>query len=93
MSLNTRYLAYCAEQGRTPREQMAHDAHLSPAWPMNGFVAWARDRWAEFHALTSRRYLSGREAECGGEIVTDEGHRAFDAWLRARGNVSPENPR
>ena len=74
---NTRYVAFARENGRTPEAQLAHDRE-KPGRNVD-FMLWIAARWREW------RNTPG----CGGGGVTVAEHHAFDAWLDARGAVSP----
>jgi hypothetical protein len=70
-----RFLAYCAEQGRTAEEQLAHDEIAFPGGRMAGFLVWTSERWREFRARTKTgEYVA----------VSEDEHVAFDAWLAER---------
>jgi len=68
---NSRYLAYCRAQRRTPKRQKKHDTKAFPGRPMAGYMGWISQRWVEF--ATPRRLPEPWTA------FTEE----FDAWLDA----------
>lgn len=41
---NPKYVAYAAEAGRTPEEQLAHDKAHYPGGCMAGFIVWVSSR-------------------------------------------------
>ncbi len=45
---NPRWLAYCAAQGRTDAEQLAHDRVQYPGGCMAGFLCWMSERRVAF---------------------------------------------
>lgn len=45
---NSRYLAYCRAQGRTPKRQQKRDAKAYPGGPMAGYMVWISQKWVEF---------------------------------------------
>ena len=69
---NSRYLAYCRSQGRTPEQQREWDWQESPGAVMMNFSLWIQDRWWEWRKM--RGYP-------GSQIMTHGDHLAFDKWL------------
>lgn len=73
--INSRYLAYCAENGSTPDEQMASDRAIYPGAGGTGFVLWIAARWREWRAEAG----FPQHAAAG-----PKQHAEFDAWLASR---------
>lgn len=69
--MNPRFARYAAVNGRSPEEQLAHDAGQFPGGKMTGFMLWISERWVEFRAA----HQLSRDA------IPD--HAKFDAWLGA----------
>jgi len=73
---NQRYVAYAADQGREPTEQLRHDQEVWRGGSMTGFTIWISQRWREWRAAKKRG---------AHEPLSAEDHNEFDRWISGRG--------
>ena len=73
---NPRYVAFCAEHGREPEAQLAHDREQFPGGCMCDFILWIDARW--------RAWRKAMQIDPHAPL-TNEYHAAFDRWLSGRG--------
>jgi hypothetical protein len=73
LAFNPRYANYARAHGRTPEEQIVHDAKDWPGGHMTGFVLWNTYRLREAAKEIPQAFFMGQ--------ITD--HAAYDAWLTA----------
>ena len=76
VGIQRRYVAYCLEHGAASADEMLErDRKAWPGGAMCGFTLWISARWREWRALNKRH---------ANDILSQQDHDAFDAWLVER---------
>ncbi len=72
---NLRYLLYCKENGKNPREMLAHDRKKYPGGSMCNYILWIDQQWFAFAKVKG---LSRHDPR----LAFDQ--KGFDEWLESK---------